>query len=276
MASQTGPDLIYAGASRCGSTWLHRALDDHPEIAMAQPKPLNFFDTKYHRGVDWYTDTLPEHPDGGLVGESSPGYMKNMLVPERIADRFPDVKIVFTVRDPVDRAFSEWWHERSFGNVTWEFEQARFHHPSFDMLFRPGFYDHFLDQFENHFESEQLKIAFFDDFTSDNECFIQDIYGFLGVDDTYTPTLVGERVNEASHLSPRLNRLKSWVYHTVPNWLLANVLQPGYRPLKGILESGSPYKQGIDPEIRTELEMVFTEDVRALEARTGRDLSHWC
>ena len=203
MNDSYGPDFIFAGGSRCGSTWLQNALAEHPEIAMSADNPVSFFDLKYHRGIDWYERQLPDADGERLVGESSPGYMKNPHTPERIAQTAPEVKLLFTVRNPVDRAFSEWWHERSFGNLQWDFEGALSHHPAFDVLLRPGFYARFLQRFDTHFDEQQIHIAFFEDFTADNEAFVQEIYDFLGVDNTYTPSVVGERVNEANHLSPR-------------------------------------------------------------------------
>ncbi len=271
---ENGPDIIVAGASRCGSTWLHRALDNHPEIAMAEQKPLNFFDVGYQRGLEWYADCLPDET-GVLIGESSPGYMKHPYAPERIAETVPDARLVFTVRDPVDRAFSEWWHERTLGKLNIAFDNVLEHHPAFDMVVRPGFYDRFLDRFERHFDDDQMKLAFFEEFTEDNEAFAQDIYGFLGVDDEHTPSLVGERVNEADHLGPSLAELKSWVYHNSPDWLYESVLEPGYQPVKRVLESDSAYKRGVPDDVRAELEATFLADICGLEERTGRDLSHW-
>lgn len=269
------PDFIFAGASRCGSTWLQNALAEHPEIAMPADSPVSFFDLHYHRGVGWYGQQLPDADSAVLVGESSPGYMKNPHVPERIAQTVPDVKLLFTIRNPVDRAFSEWWHERSFGNLSWEFEGALSHHPAFDTLLRPGFYDQFLERFDTQFDEEQLHIGFFEDFTTDNEVFIQEIYEFLGVDSTFTPTLVGERVNEANHLSPRLNRIKSWVHHNAPTGLYEQTIRPAYQSVKQFIESDSAYKQGVSDEVRAEMEAVFVDDIRALEERTNRNLDHW-
>lgn len=275
MSESHEPDFIFAGASRCGSTWLQNALADHPEIALTSDNPVSFFDLHYHRGNGWYERRLPDAEGETLVGESSPGYMKSPHAPERIAQLAPDVKLLFTVRNPVDRAFSEWWHERSFGNLQWDFEKTLSHHPAFDALLRPGFYNRFLSRFDDQFANDQIHVAFFEDFTADNEQFVQDAYEFLGVDSTYTPSVVGERVNEANHLSPRLNRLKSWVHHNAPTGIYEQAIRPAYQSVKGIVESDSPYKQGIPDELRAEMQAVFLDDVRALEDRTSRDLNHW-
>lgn len=275
MSDSDGPDFIFAGASRCGSTWLQKALAEHPEIALAGNNPVSFFDLQFHRGIDWYEQRLPDFDSGALVGESSPGYMKSPHAPERIAQTVPDVKLLFTVRNPVDRAFSEWWHERSFGNLQWEFENALSHHPAFDVLLRPGFYDRFLSRFDEQFDDDQMYVGFFEDFTADNEQFAQDVYEFLGVDSTFTPSVVNQRVNEANHLSPRFNKLKSWVHQNAPKKVYKQAIRPAYQSVKGIFESDSPYKQGIPHDLRAEMEAVFLEDVRALENRIDRNLDHW-
>lgn len=268
------PDFIYGGTSRCGSTWMHDALGEHPAIAVPEEDPVNFFDVRYHRGFDWYREVLPDPADGVLVGDTSPGYMKSIHAPERIAEAVPDVKIVFSVRNPIDRAFSDWWHEKSFGNLNWDFEGCLHHHPAYDMLVAPGFYDAHIERFEQHFDDDQIKVVFFDDFKEDNLAYIRGIYSFLGVDDGFEPSLVGERVNEASHGPVALNRAKSWAYHNLPDGVL-DVLRTAYGPIERVVEGDSAYKRGVDPAVREQLERVYAEDVRALEARTGRDLSHW-
>lgn len=271
----TFPDFIFAGGSRCGSTWLQQALADHPEIAMPADLPVNYFDLRYHRGPEWYSEQLPTRGESVLVGESSPGYMKHPFAPRRIGSDLPDVKILFTVRNPVDRAFSEWWHERSFGNITWEFDVALEHHPAFDMLLRPGFYDQFLGRFEEYVDTDQILVSVFDDFKRDNRGFVRDVYAFLGVDESYEPSVLNERVNEASHLSPRLNHLKSWVHHNTPEGLYERIVRPAYQPLKRVLERDSAYKRGVPNGVRAEMQAVFEHDVRALEERIDRDLDHW-
>jgi hypothetical protein len=270
-----GPDFILAGASRCGTTWLQNALDQHPELAMSEDNPINFFDLRFQRGFDWYKTQLPEGNESLVVGESSPGYIKNPFVPERIARSVPNTRLLFSVRNPVDRAFSEWWHERSFGNLAWPFEAALDHHPAFDMLLRPGFYAHFLERFDRAVGSDQIKVLFFSDFTQDNERFVQEAYEFLGVDSTFSPPMIGERVNEANHLPPMLNRLKSWIHHNTPDGLYERVIRPTYQPVKQVIEGNSAYTKGIPAEVRAEMEGIFADDIRQLEQRTGRTLDHW-
>lgn len=275
MTDKKVPDFMYAGASRCGSSWLYASLCEHPEIQMPSIDPVNFFDVRYFKGYEWYEKLLPNSQGQNIIGETSPGYMKNQFAPKRIIEHAPNTKVIFTVRDPVDRAFSEWWHEKSFGNLNWDFESALYHHPAFDTLVSPGFYDHHLCRFYDYFDEEQISVMFFKDFKLDNEAYIQTIYSFLEVDDSFTPSTVGEQRNEASHMHPVLNQLKSKVYHSTSERLQEKILRPVYEPIKRVLERKSTYKQGVNPDIRRKFEQIYQEDIRSLESRTGRDLSHW-
>ncbi|GAB3452351.1 hypothetical protein GCM10027570_30500 [Streptomonospora sediminis] len=127
------PTFVVAGAQRCGTTSLFRALVQHPQIA-GPPlrKGVHFFDTGYDQGIDWYRGHFPLRallpPGGGhgpvAVGESSPYYLFHPLAAERLARDLPGVKVVVMLRDPVERAYSAHSHELARGFETEPFERA--------------------------------------------------------------------------------------------------------------------------------------------------------
>ena len=107
------PNLIVIGAAKCGTTSLHAYLDEHPEIAMSREKELHFFvDRKnWGRGIEWYEAQFDA--SAPVRGESSPGYSAYPLyegVAERMARVVPDAKLVYLVRDPVERVVSHYTH----------------------------------------------------------------------------------------------------------------------------------------------------------------------
>jgi hypothetical protein len=122
------PNLVVIGAMKCGTTSLHAYLDAHPQIAMSRPKELNFFfgpdegadwsAGNWHRGRDWYA----AHFDAGAAvrGEASPGYTSpdHPEVAARMAELVPGARLVYAVRDPIDRALSQYWHHRRDGTET--------------------------------------------------------------------------------------------------------------------------------------------------------------
>ncbi|MDT0302262.1 sulfotransferase family protein [Streptomonospora wellingtoniae] len=127
------PTFVVAGAQRCGTTSLFHALVQHPQV-FGPPlrKGVHYFDTDYHRGLDWYRGHFPlralVRPGSGRprieVGESSPYYLFHPLAAERLSRDLPGVKVVVMVRDPVERAYSAHSHELARGFETEPFERA--------------------------------------------------------------------------------------------------------------------------------------------------------
>ncbi len=108
------PTFVIIGAQKCGTTALHSYLARHPEISMSRPKELDFFvaEKNWDRGLDWYRQRW-NGPDKPIRGESSPNYTAYPNfdgVPERMVELLPDIKLIFMVRDPVDRVRSSYIH----------------------------------------------------------------------------------------------------------------------------------------------------------------------
>jgi hypothetical protein len=129
------PSFILAGAQRAGTTSLYRALMSHPLIHSANfHKGVNYFDVNYHRGFAWYQGHFPTTahlrrgraagPGEPITFEASGYYMFHPCAPERIARHLPDVRILLMLRDPVERAFSAYKHEKARGFEIESFERA--------------------------------------------------------------------------------------------------------------------------------------------------------
>lgn len=120
------PSFLICGGQRCGTTSLYRAVAAHPVVLKAVlHKGVHYFDTGYHRGMNWYRGHFPlrraavrverEYGMPAQTFESSPYYMYHPLAAARIARDLPDVKIIVLVRDPVERAYSHHAHEVARG-----------------------------------------------------------------------------------------------------------------------------------------------------------------
>jgi hypothetical protein len=126
------PDFLVIGAKRAGTTSLYRYLVDHPDIRAARLfKGSHYFDVRYGRPWWWYRSCFPlRRPPAALTGEASPYYMFHPLAPGRIATSLPGVRMIALLRDPVDRAYSQWLFERRSGHETLDFEAAVAAEPS--------------------------------------------------------------------------------------------------------------------------------------------------
>ncbi|TGN65322.1 hypothetical protein EXE59_16175 [Nocardioides eburneiflavus] len=121
--------LLLVGAQRCGTTFLSRVLDDHPDVAMARPSPPEpkvFCDAALTaKGSDWYHRTWFAHVrDEELLGDKSTSYLEDPDAPSRAAEVLGGAEVVALLRDPVRRAVSHWRFSTANGLETRDLEEA--------------------------------------------------------------------------------------------------------------------------------------------------------
>jgi len=175
------PDFIIAGAPRSGTTWLSVLAQRHPQVAMAQPmapEPKFFLvDERWQRGVDYYSKTwFDPLPAGRVLGEKSTNYLESPEAAERICRVLPRVKLIFVLRDPVDRAYSNylWSRQNGFEDETFEralaleeqrernlTPQMRYARPN--AYFSRGLYAEHLVRFFARFPREQILVLRYED-----------------------------------------------------------------------------------------------------------------
>jgi hypothetical protein len=121
------PEFLIIGAQRCGTTSLYKYLAEHPLFVSATlgTKGVHFFDTHYGNGLAWYRAHFPTtarrrwfhacHGADLITGEASPYYLFHPHAPYRIARDLPEAKLIVLLRDPVERAYSQWQHELTRG-----------------------------------------------------------------------------------------------------------------------------------------------------------------
>ena len=118
------PDFLVLGAQKAGTTALYAYLRWHPGITGPSWKEVSFFDRHWWRGERWYRGQFPLRSRGRLVGEASPSYLFHPLAPERARAVVPDARLLVVLRNPVDRAYSQYQHEVALGREPLSFEDA--------------------------------------------------------------------------------------------------------------------------------------------------------
>lgn len=167
------PNLVVIGAMKCATTALHAQLAAQPDVWMSEPKETNFFigpeepphddpgswwrEGQWHRGVDWYRSLF----DGRFPvrGEASPGYTSpdHPEVPARMHAVVPDAALVYLVRDPADRALSQYEHHRRDGDEQRPVEEALLD-PGSQYLARSRYHERLLP-FLDHFDRDQVLVV---------------------------------------------------------------------------------------------------------------------
>jgi Sulfotransferase domain len=121
------PDFLVIGGKKCGTSYLYHLLSLHPLVEPCAKKELHFFDAVFDEGVEWYRQCFPapKWEDGRrtITGEATP-YIANRFTPERVAVTVPQARLIALLRNPVERAYSDYQMEVSKGRGTRTFEEA--------------------------------------------------------------------------------------------------------------------------------------------------------
>lgn len=213
------PNLVVIGAMKCGTSALHRYLDTHPDIAMSDPKELNFFvappdgdghrtsgegwAANWHRGVSWYAGHFPA--GAPVRGESSPGYTSpdHPGVAERMAALLPDARLIYLVRDPIARAVSQYRHHAADGVEARPADVALVD-PSSQYIARGRYYER-LEPFLTRFAPDRIAIVAQEEFLTDRRRTLEGLFRFVGVDDGWWSGELDRRWHTAEGDEPELS-----------------------------------------------------------------------
>lgn len=206
------PDFIIIGAQKSGTTSLYQYLGQHPYVAPSLEKEVHFFDANFGQGLNWYrahfasifykyyVNNLRGHEL--ITGEASPYYVFYPHAPRRIFETLPQVKLIVLLRNPVDRAYSHYFHQVRRGRETLTFEEAlkaeperlsgeveriladehylSYNHVHFSYLAR-GIYVDQLEAWFKFFPREQMLILSSEDFFAQPSTTYRQVLEFLGL-----------------------------------------------------------------------------------------------
>jgi hypothetical protein len=295
------PDFFIAGAPKAGTTAVHAALARHSALYMSAVKEPKFFltdgppptrggpgDVQTYREHVWrredYEALFDPAPAGVLRGESTPFYLYRGDAQRRIHDLIPDAKLIVILRDPVERAHSNWTHLWSAGlDPVGDFvlacaeEERRIAAGWADFWHYTalGRYGEQLQQLYKVFSSEQVFVFRYRALVENPAQVLDRICAFLGVPQGVLTEVPRENVTAHPQRSLRHGalskalRASAAVSHVVP--AAAAVTSS----LERLLQQDSPPRQPLTWEQRQALIPRFEADIRLLEDITGEDYSYW-
>lgn len=290
------PNLIIIGANKAGTTSLHEYLDQHPEIFMSDPKEPMFFahspsskaNKQCSRGClppqRDVVDTLEKYQklfeQGGnhkIRGESSTAYLANPSCAKKIAGLLPAVKIVAVLRNPVDRAYSNYVMYKSWGGEHKSFAQAieeelndgRLNYPQGMRYLELGKYFCSLVEYRGVF-GERVKIVLYDEFKNNPTKVIKDVFSFVEVDVNFEPNMTKKH---------NVNRVKRFACGGMIDRVcnstrkIANGI--GLHRIASEIEHFQFCRPDMSPDVRKQLVCYFNEEIERLQEFIGADLTRW-
>jgi len=272
------PNFLICGAAKCGTTSLYEYLKSHPDIFMPLAKELDFFSNRDAMTLSEYENQFCGWSGEKMTDEASPSYMACPDAPKRIAEVIPDAKLIFLLRDPIERAYSAYWYfiwlgginsDRSFSEVV--------RGKSLDNFYlKEGFYYKYIKRFREYFKRDQIYCMITEELKRDPLKEISKCFRFLGVDDSYKPDV--ERQHKAGqyprniYIFVQLSKL----WHRYKKSLASFPFIPDNlkKTIKWKLfteKSTPPMKK----EDRAYLRKIYKEQNRLLSEFLGKDLSFW-
>ncbi len=198
------PNFIIIGAMKSGTTSLYNYICDHPSVIAAEYDEIGFFDSNYHLGLNWYRSLFPtkkqlksleQKEDQGITGEDTPFYFWNEESANRIKEILPNVKLILILRNPINRAYSEYHDKVQSGRTKKSFEQyiqselenlkknspppSKFNDD--DSILLRGIYSKQFENWSRIFSKKQIIVLQSEQLLEKPQKVLNEIYNFLGL-----------------------------------------------------------------------------------------------
>lgn len=285
----TLPNFLIIGVAKAGTTSLYRYLDQHPQVFMCPLKGTNFWGYEDARNWLWTDEGAPpllQHfqvttfpaykasfagaTDEIAIGEVSPQYFRCPTAAERIRACMPHAKIIASLRNPADRAFSGFLMRTRRGEVVKSVREELTPQCSHVL---EGFYYKRLKRYYDLFPQEQIKVFLFEEFKQNPTKLVRELFEFLEVDSDFAPDTTRRHNRAAVPKNRLLNRIfyNPSVIRTAKTMLPHHIQQMALRLRQQNLKAPPHFPA----DVRRDLLMLYRADIQKLEALLERDLSLW-
>ena len=277
------PTFAVIGGLKCGTTSLHHYLALHPEVGMSRPKELNFFvdELNWDLGPDWYRS----HFDAAAKarGESSPHYTNRPRF-EGVAGRMrsvaPELRLVYMVRDPIDRLLSHYLHNAGGGYDDRPLLTALDDERS--AYWQRSRYAFQLEPYLEAFPADSVAIVSSEELARERDATMRRVFAFLGVEEDFTSPQFDRRWETGSGKSAGSFRLMDRAvrlpglraldrnFDRLPERLRWAVERLVHDP-----NAGASEKPELPDALRARMREAFAPDVARLEEIAGRSFGWW-
>jgi len=292
------PNFIIIGAMKAATTSLYTYLKQHPDVFMTSIKEPMFFNslntendfvlkgrkTKKIKSFEEYYSLFKKAENETAIGEASPAYISNNSCAKLIKDHLPNTKIITILRQPVERAYSNYLHAKradrepinSFIDaINSEEERIEKNWSPLYYYKEKGFYFRQLSRYFKEFKKEQIKVILFEDIIDDPQKITKEVFKFLGVDSSFTPD-----TSKKANVAGKPKGVAGWIVMKLrKNNLIPNIEFSKYLPefiVSYIFKTIYSKPEKIDNKtINSLTNKYYKEDIKQLEKLIERDLSNW-
>jgi len=212
-------DFICIGAGRTGTTWMYSLLSKNQKVGMALGKETNYFNHHFNKkSLDWYHGLFPQKGNHSFYGEISNNYYYEEGIAERIYSYNPSIKIIFSIREPLDlllsiKGYADRRHLKfesveDFLNTPLKNIMAQ-NLNDYNSIMKSNItvleslsFQHFFKRFLECFPRENIFLFRFEELVHDEESVANSLYDFIGVKNTERSPLSIGKINYSSQ--PRL------------------------------------------------------------------------
>jgi len=191
-------DFVGVGFSRCGTTWVAKCLADHPDVFVPAEKELYYYNNPDRMARKPLSSFFPARTEGRLLGEYTPRYVIDRTALAHVRHAHPDALLLVSLRDPVERAISQYNYFRHNMNKEdiEDFERALTGPYRVDYVTKSLYADH-LETLFGLVDRDEVHIMFTKDFDEDPVSVLETLYSKLGVDSTFRPAALETRLNRS-------------------------------------------------------------------------------
>jgi len=270
------PNFLIIGVQKGATTWFAKSLGEHSDIFMVDQKETHFFDRHFENGVDWYEAQFKNWSGQRAIGEATPGYIYYKDIPAKIRTTLGNkVKLIVSLRHPVDRAYSAFWMFLSRGVIPADSDFRTLFYQGDHGLQKRGYYFEQLSRYLKYFPRENLLILIYEEMRENSQQALSRGLEFLKADSQFLPDTLNAKVNKRIDMSMFHHQI--WGLRRALRMLPRSVEKPLSSFGRHILKWWPKQKtyEPLAEDLRQELFNEYNPDIEQLENLLGRDLSIW-
>lgn len=287
-------DFFVVGAPKTGTSWLAAMLQQHSALFIPEQKEIHYFNIEalgkswnknpnFFMGLDWYHAHFALSKENQLLGDMSPSYLSSETAPTQIKEYNPNAKIIVLMRNPTDRAYSDYLYRKQKGWLPLDctFDKAC---KIFPDILRHSEYGRDIVRYMELFPEGNILMLFDDDIAASPASVVARVHAFLNVENIQ-PMNLFQRMNVTRMPAyPRLIRLitecKSMLFKIGMKPILDQLKNtPLVRKLRNKIENTEDKEQKEKPKLmpseRQEILRNFSCDIDLVQRLSGRSLDAW-